>query len=140
MRLILIILLVLAIQAPAQAQDWLEWRNAENSHWTTDDKLVHSAWGYWNCNAFDKGMKLHWAILLNAAIQWGNEVKDALIPHEKLPWIGGNGFDEKDAVMGSITGAIFYVLTEYVIFHGDNYYINLDSKRGETRLRMAVYW
>ena len=137
MKTLIVLLLLLILQIPAYGQDWFKWRTTDTP-WTSDDKIVHAAWGYVNCNWFDKSMALHWAILLNAAIQWGWEVKDGFIPHEKLPWLGGDGFDPKDAVMGSIGGAIFYVVTEYWLFKGDNYYLNLE-KRGEvTQLTFII--
>ena len=96
------------------------------------------AWGYWQLNQLDKILSLPWAIGINAIIAWSWEVKDGYIPYEKFPWLGGDGFDYKDGLMTSVGGALIYVASEYWIFKGDNYYLNLERRGEITQLSLVI--
>ena len=130
--------LVISVPAMAQEPELFKWRVADNAAWSRPDRGLHMAWGYWQLNQLDKILSLPWAIGINAIIAWSWEVKDGYIPYEKFPWLGGDGFDYKDGLMTSLGGALIYVASEYWIFKGDNYYLNLERRGEITQLSLVI--
>lgn len=138
MKKAVLFIILFLIAAPASCQEFFEWRADPYEYATTPDQVIHFFAGRFVCDKLDKIMPLHWAVLGNVVIAAGLEAKDALIPHEKLPWIGGEGWNDWNFVYMGIAGSMFYVLTEYVIFKGDNYYLNLESSGDISRVSFYI--
>lgn len=52
---------------------------------------------------------------LATSFWWAWEIKDALVPHEKYGWWGGDGFSWRDAVASTAGAAVGFVV--YLLFN-----------------------
>ena len=48
------------------------------------------------------------------ALNFGNEVKDVLLPWQKYGWIGGNGFSVKDFLAGCVGTVLAYLIRHFL--------------------------
>jgi len=105
-RIIIILVLVFLLVSIVEGQEMRKWRNA-NDKWTGMDKAGHfvgSATLYMGLRSIGINDIDSVALTVIGGIIW--EVKDALIPYEKVGWWGGDGFSWRDIVW-DIGGVLF---------------------------------
>lgn len=75
------------------------------------DKIAHFLGGWLLFPLLAKYVGILTAIAISLGFWWLWEVKDALVPYEKVGWLGGDGFSWKDGLAATLGIGLSVILT-----------------------------
>jgi len=108
----LVVFIFLFYVANSYGQDYFKWR-VSHERWVGKDKILHVTGSYLICAGLHSRCKLHNAMLLTSLIGLTWEIKDALVPYEKVGDIGGRGFSYTDYMIGN-AGILLYASSSFI--------------------------
>jgi len=136
LKYLIIIILALIIATPCLGQDFFKWRHADDKPYT-DDKLVHAFGSQYLCRQIDKAMSLEFSVAATMILGVMWECKDAVMPHEKIGWLGGDGFSTWD-VWADFAGCFLYVISDYVLWPDRSVKTNMSLSRNGGKLTLVM--